>query len=356
MHSSVLRLFCFGFPGLDVPGYLRPWLEAGLTGVILFRRNFADLPQLCRLTESLTASAPRPLLIGVDQEGGRVVRLPEPFLRLPAAHLLGRLGDPAPIRRLARAVGRELSAAGLNWNLAPVLDLLTNPANRVIGDRAFGADPERVASCGLAVLQGFREAGILATAKHFPGHGETFADSHLALPASPQSAARWRAVEFVPFRAAVAAGVPTILAAHLRCPALDPGAPSSLSRPILTDILREELGFAGVVVSDDLEMGALAGICDVGEASVRFLEAGGDLILVCEHEERQRAAILAVEAALRSGRLGPARLEASLSRIERCTALLPPQPSGPRLPLALQVVGSQEHRALLSGCLPASAG
>jgi beta-N-acetylhexosaminidase len=352
MRSSVLRLFCVGFPGLSVPGYLRPWLEAGLAGVILFRRNLADLPQICRLTESLVGSASRPLLIGVDQEGGRVMRLPEPFLRLPAARLLGQLGETEPIRRLSLAVGRELLAAGLNWNLAPVLDLLTNPANTVIGDRAFGDDPERVAGCGLAALQGFREAGILATAKHFPGHGETFADSHLTLPESPQSAARWRAREFVPFRAAVAAGVPTVLAAHLRCPALDPQTPSSLSRRILTDILREELGFAGVVVSDDMEMGAVAGTCDVGEASVRFLEAGGDLILVCEHEERQRAAILAVEAAVCSGRIGEARLQASLLRIEKCLALLPPQAPGPRLPTALEVVGRQSHRALLACCPP----
>ncbi|MBI4537478.1 MAG: beta-N-acetylhexosaminidase [candidate division NC10 bacterium] len=347
MHPSVPRLFCLGFDGLTIPPYLRRWLESGLGGVILFRRNLRDPHQLKQLTSSLTASASATLLIGVDQEGGRVTRLPEPFLQLPPAATLGLLDDPEVVRRLCRAVGVELRAAGFNWNLAPVLDLWTNPANTVIGDRAFGREPERVGRLALAAIQGYREAGILPTAKHFPGHGETVADSHHALPESPQRSERWRSVEFVPFRLAVAEGIPMVMVAHLLCPALDPIAPSSLSRRIVTGILREELGFRGVVISDDLEMHAITGTLDIGEAAVRFLEAGGDMILVCEREERQVAALAAVWHAVQTGRIPLSRLEESLERISilsQCRHL------GESKVLD-GVIGSPEHRGLLAEAL-----
>lgn len=345
MHPATLGLFCFGFDGLTAPPHLCRRLEAGLGGVILFRRNLHDLDQIGRLTASLGACAPAPLLIGVDQEGGRVVRLPPPFLQLPSAGQLGRLDDPERVRRLSRAVGVELRAAGITWNLAPVLDVHTHPANPVIGDRSFGPDPDRVGRLGVAAIEGFRAAGILATGKHFPGHGDTAVDSHQALPESLQSAARWREVEFSPFRRAVAAGVPSILVAHLACPALDPVAPSSLSRRIIEGILREELGFAEAVVSDDLEMGAITEGIGVGEAAVRFLEAGGDLLLVCRRVDRQEEALAAVDRALCSGRISAPRLEGSLRRIARLRAGLGALP--PPSEAARRLIGSAAHQALL---------
>ena len=347
MTPNLLGLFCVGFDGLTVPDTLERLLAQGLGGVILFKRNLESLEQICRLTADLHEAAPTPLLIGVDQEGGRVTRLPTPFLAPPAAGLLGRLDDPDLTKELAQAVGRELQAAGINWNLAPVLDIHTNPANPVIGDRAYGDDPRRVARMGLAALRGFEEANVLATAKHFPGHGETAVDSHLALPESLQTAARWRGVEFLPFREAIRQEVPSIMVAHLACPALDPCAPASLSRIVITDILRHELGFDGLVVSDDLEMGAIASRFDVGEAAVRFLEAGGDLVLVCRDVDLQRAALAAVESAVGSGRLSGAQVQASLDRIARARRRLAliPQPSN--LEAARTIVGSASHRALL---------
>ncbi|MBI4573649.1 MAG: beta-N-acetylhexosaminidase, partial [candidate division NC10 bacterium] len=313
--SPTPALFCLGFDGIGVPDHVRRLLEAGLGGIVLFRRNLQDLPQICRITQQLHAAASAPLLLGVDQEGGRVTRLPAPFLAPPAAATLGVVDDEALTADLARAVGRELKAVGFTWNLAPVLDVHTNPANPVIGDRAFGQDPDRVARHGAAVIRGLAEAGIVATAKHFPGHGDTSADSHLTLPECLQSAARWRAVEFLPFRRAILAGVPLVMVAHLFCPALDPESPSSLSPTVITGILREELGYDGVVASDDMEMSAVADRYDVGEAAVRFLEAGGDLILICQDAARQEAAMAAVDAALRTRRLSEARLAASLNRI-----------------------------------------
>jgi beta-N-acetylhexosaminidase len=340
-------LFCVGFDGLTLPDTLQPLLAQGLGGVILFKRNLESLEQIWRLTADLRGSASIPLLIGVDQEGGRVTRLPAPFLAPPAAGLLGRIDDPGLTRELARAVGRELRAAGLNWNLAPVLDVHTNPANPVIGDRAYGGDPHGVARMGLAALGGFEDARILATAKHFPGHGETAADSHLTLPESLQTRDRWRTVEFIPFRAAVEAGVPSIMVAHLSCPALDPQEPSSLSRIVITDILRHELGFGGVVVSDDLEMAAIAARFDIGEAAVRFLEAGGDLILICRDAARQHAAVAAVEAAVSSGRLPEGRVEASLKRIAQMRRRFVPDVDRVDRSAAQSIVGSPAHLALL---------
>jgi beta-N-acetylhexosaminidase len=350
----MLPLFCVGFDGITMPDHLRPWLGSDLGGVVLFRRNLQDLPQICRLTDALHAAAAVPLLVGVDQEGGRVTRLPAPFLSPPAAAILGGIGDETLTRDLARAVGRELRAAGFTWNLAPVLDVNTNPRNPVIGDRAFSQDPECVARLGVAAIQGFADAAILATAKHFPGHGETAADSHLTLPESLQPSARWRAVEFVPFRQAVRSGVPLVMVAHLSCPALDPGSPSSLSRPIITGILREELGYQGVVVSDDLEMDAIAARLDLGEAAVRFLEAGGDLILICHDPRRQGAAMAAVEAAVRAGRLSEERLGESVDRIARLREWLEARWSPVNVETARSVVGSAEHQHVLQAVLAAA--
>jgi beta-N-acetylhexosaminidase len=340
-------LFCLGFDGTAAPEHARSLLAAGLGGVILFRRNVESLEQLCELTGALHAASARPLLVGVDQEGGRVLRLPAPFLPAPPAAALGAADDPTLTQRLARAVGRELRAAGITWNLAPVLDVRTNAANTVIGDRAYGATPELVARHGLAAFRGYAEAGILATGKHFPGHGVTVDDSHETLPESRQGAARWRAVEFEPFRRAVQAGVPMVLVAHLCCPALDPELPSSLSRRTIAGILRQELGFTGVVVSDDLEMAAISAQMDVGEAAVRFLEAGGDLVLICHTTARQQTAIAAVRAAVRSGRLPEARVADSIARITRCVARLP-GPIGPDPAMALAVVGAPSHHRLLA--------
>lgn len=344
---DLLPLFCFGFDGIEPPEELCALLGQGLGGVILFKRNLRDLEQVCSLTTTLHRHGVSPLLVGVDQEGGRVVRLPQPFLIPPPAAVLGRIDDPELTRDVARAVGRELRAAGFTWNLAPVLDVHTNPDNPIIGDRAFSHDPHCVVRMGLAAFRGFQEAGILTTGKHFPGHGETAADSHLTLPESPQLKARWNAVEFLPFREAIRAGVPSILVAHLNCPALDPAAPSSLSRSVVTDILRGELGFDGVVVSDDLEMEAIVARFDIGEAAVRFLEAGGDLILICRDADRQRIAVAAVESAVRSGRLSIARLKLSLDRLQAIRARFALDRHERFRDTASAVVGHPAHASLL---------
>jgi beta-N-acetylhexosaminidase len=343
-RSELLRLFCFGFEGPSLPDRIREHLGGGLRATILFSRNLRDLDQVCRLTAELAAAGAR--LIGVDQEGGRVVRLPRPFTVPPAAAAVGRTGDPSLARTLALAVGRELRAAGFTWNLVPVLDVHTNPSNPIIGDRAYAGDPREVGRFGLEVIRGFTEAGILTTAKHFPGHGDTSVDSHAALPSCPHPPARWRSVELLPFAEAIRAGVPSVMMAHLACPALDPARPSSLSPAVVTGVLRGELGFGGVVMIDDLDMGAIVRHRDVGEAAVEFLEAGGDLILLCRDAGHQARAVGAVERAAQSGRLTEDRLRASLDRLDALEGALAQWAAGaPRAPVS--VVGSEASRALV---------
>ncbi len=345
LQRQLARLFCVGFDGLVIPDHLRPWLDAGVGGVILFARNLRDVEQICRLTGELRAAGVR--LIGVDQEGGRVVRLPAPFTVPPPAAAVGRANDPALAQALACAIGSELSAAGFTWNLAPVLDVHTNPSNPIIGDRAYGNDPASVARLGLAVMRGFAEAGILTTAKHFPGHGDSSTDSHVTLPVCDHPRSRWDALELLPFRDAIGADVPAIMVAHLACPALDRDLPTSLSPAVIDGILRGEMGFDGLVVSDDLEMGAILERYDIGEAAVRFLGAGGDLILVCRDADRQRRAIAAVELALRTGRLSEERLGASLRRMAGIEGRFStsPEPISPER--AAKTVGIPAHRALV---------
>jgi beta-N-acetylhexosaminidase len=344
-RGDILRLFCFGFDGQGVPAHIRAHLRAGLRAVILFARNLRDPEQICQLNADLAGAGAR--LIGVDQEGGRVVRLPPPFSVPPPAAAIGEWDDPPRARRFAAAIGAELRAAGFTWNTVPVLDVRTNPANPVIGDRAYGAKPALVARTAVAVMRGFADAGILTTGKHFPGHGDSATDSHLTLPVCSHDPARWDAVELLPFREAIGAGIPALMVAHLQCPELDAVAPTSLSARVITGILRGQLGFAGLVVSDDLEMAAIAASWDVGEAAVLFLEAGGDLLLICRRPDYQEQAVRAVEAALRTGRLTARRLEASLERLEAAERSLPEPAADPAH--LRSVLADEAHAAAVRG-------
>jgi beta-N-acetylhexosaminidase len=311
--------------------------EAGLGGIVLFRRNCPDLDTVL----ALTAAARRlgdDVLVLVDHEGGRVHRLPPPFTHFPAAAVVGRAGDPALAGAVARAMARELRAAGFDSGLSPVLDCLTESRSQVIGDRAFGADPAHVAACGVAAIEATLAEGLLPVAKHFPGHGRTPLDSHQTLPEVAASLDALERVELAPFVAALAAGCPAVLVAHVRYPALDPAWPASLSGAVLGGLLRGRLGFTGLVLSDDLEMQAVAARWGVGEAAARFLVAGGDLALVCRDPAARSAGRAAVEAALESGHLDLAGPRARRRRIrQRLAALKPPD---------LSVIGCAEHRAL----------
>ena len=255
--------------------------EFDLGGVILFARNVESPEQVLELasaTEALGAEAPA--WVSVDQEGGRVARLKAPFTVWPPMATLGRAPSVDLATRFATALARELRAVGVTLDFAPVLDVNTNPDNPVIGDRALSGDAEAASALGAAIVTALQGAGVAACGKHFPGHGDTTVDSHLELPVVDHAPDRLRAVEFQPFRAAIAAGVACVMTGHVLVPTLDQSRPATLSPDVLR-LLREELGFAGAVLTDDLEMQAIARTWTVPEAAVAAVTAGCDALLVC---------------------------------------------------------------------------
>src|SRR6266705_5528328 len=270
--------------------------QSGLGGVILFARNCPSLETVLALTTEARRLDPDVLIL-VDHECGQVHRLPPPFTRFPPPAAVGRSGDLHLAAAVARAMARELRAAGLDSGLGPVLDCLLNPANTVIGDRAFGTAPDVVAACGVAFVEAMLSQGLLPVAKHFPGHGRTSVDSHTALPdvdATIDELGRW---DLVPFRAALGAGCPAVMVAHVRYRVLDPALPASLSAEVIGGLLRRRLGFSGLVLSDDLEMAAVASTWGVAGAARRFLAAGGDLALVSRSAEWRHEAAAAIGCA-----------------------------------------------------------
>ncbi|WP_437322319.1 beta-N-acetylhexosaminidase [Sorangium sp. So ce394] len=344
------QLIVGGFDGAEPPArYLRALAEGRRGGAILFRRNVPDMAATLRLSSALAAASgpDRPPFLGIDQEGGRVTRLPAPFLRLPPMRSLGDLLDLPLLRRAARAVAAELRAVGINLNFAPVLDVDSNPANPIIGDRAFGRDPRTAAQGGVAFLEGLQEERVLACGKHFPGHGDTALDSHLALPTIAHGRGRLEEIELPPFRAACRAGVASLMTAHIVVEALDPGVPATLSRAVCTGLLRGEIGFRGVLFSDDLEMAAIAAHHPVEEAATAAIEAGCDALLVCKDEDLQDRAH---EALVRRAERDPRFRERCAEAAGRCLELrrsCPPRPVASPEALA-DVVGGPASRAVLA--------
>lgn len=275
-------------------------------GVILFADNVAAPAPLHRLCSDLQAHAAAlglpPLLIAIDQEGGVVSRLPAPFTTPPSAMGQAATGDPDAARLCALLTGRQLRACGVNTNFAPVLDVNCNPANPVIGTRSFGADPHTVTQFGLAALAGYREAGVVATIKHFPGHGDTDVDSHTGLPIVRHDRARLEAIELAPFRAAISAGAPAVMSAHMIFTALDE-RPATLSRPILSDMLRGELGFDGLIFTDALNMRAIADRYGSATAAIQAKAAGADVLLPLGDLASQAGVAAALRDALEHGQL-----------------------------------------------------
>ena len=285
--SAVGPLFMVGMPGPRVDRGVRELVrELHVGGIVLFGRNLESYKQICELTRELQeealAAGPLPLLIAVDQEGGTVQRLKEPFTRIPAARDLGAIASPAEVAALSRTVARELALVGINMNLAPVLDVARLPDCPQWG-RSYSSDPDEVAAFGAAAIRGFMEGGVIPVAKHFPGLGDTAVDSHQVLPVA-QDPDPERSADLLPFRRVVQAQVPAIMTAHLKVPAWGVDT-ATLSRVALEDWLRRRLGFTGVIVTDDLEMGAVAGAAAVPAAAHQAFTAGADLLLICSKGE-----------------------------------------------------------------------
>lgn len=339
-------------PGTTIPVELRSLArEFDLGGVILFSRNIEAPEQVAELAaESEALGRTQPAWVSVDQEGGRVARLKEPFTKWPPMATLGRAGKGAAAlaKRFASALAQELLAVGITLDYAPVLDIHTNPRNPVIGDRALAEKAEDVASLGRVIIRALQGAGLAACGKHFPGHGDTSTDSHFELPLVEHPPDRLRAIEFEPFRAAVAEQVAFIMTAHVLVPSLDERKPATLSPHIVQKLLRDELHYDGVILSDDLEMKAVSAQYPVPESAVEAIKAGCDGLLICSGDlDLQAQTLEALVRAVESGAIPARRHDDAFLRLKRAKQrfLLGERP-GPsaRIKSLKQVLGREEHQ------------
>jgi beta-N-acetylhexosaminidase len=312
------ELILFGFEGKTAPPELVARIAAGRAmGVILFARNLGTPDEIAALTRALHEAAPAdgpPIVVSVDQEGGRVQRIKAPLTLWPPMARVAAVGDLGYTEAVGRAMALEVAALGFNVDYAPVLDVHTNPANPIIGDRAFGTDARAAAAQALAFWRGLESAGVRGCGKHFPGHGDTATDSHLELPRVDADEARLRAVELAPFAAAAEAGVPMLMTAHVVYPAID-AEPATMSKRWLAGVARGELRFSGVIVSDDLDMKAVHERWPTGEVVRRSLAAGCDAFLACRDPEVQRDAEEALDFAAHDPALA-ARVVESAARAQ----------------------------------------
>lgn len=355
LRHRIGQLLIGSFAGSDVPVELRALArEFDLGGVTFFGRlgNIESPEQVAGLAfDSRNLGVDMPAWVGIDQEGGRVARLRSPFTEWPPMAVLGRSDNPLLAGKFAQALAAELAAVGISLDYAPVLDIHTNPKNPVIGDRALSEKPEIVAKLGRVIVEELQRAGVAACGKHFPGHGDTATDSHIELPIVEHPPDRLRAVEFVPFKAAIDAQVAFIMTAHVRVTSIDDERPATLSPKIVQNLLRRELGFQGVIVSDDLEMNAIATSYEPGEAAVAAIAAGCDVVLMCGKGgqadiELQAQALEALIHAVEDQRLPLVLIEAALERNRRAKErfLRPWRP--PALAQLRQLIGSDKHRAI----------
>ncbi len=337
-----------GFDGAELPPEIAGRLARGhLAGVTLFRRNVTDVRQVRALCAALAASSELPPVVSIDQEGGRVARLREGVTPMPAMRVLGAIDDPSLTRRAAAEVGRELAALGVTLDFAPVCDVDSNPANPIIGDRSFGRTADVVIRHAVAFVEGLRDEGVMGCAKHFPGHGDTETDSHLELPRIRHDRARLDAVELPPFRAALAAGVASVMSAHVLFDALDPAVPATLSPAVMKGLLRDDVaaGSDAVIFSDDLHMKAVADRYPVEESAVLAIAAGCDALLVCTDPDSQERARLALAARARDDAAFAARLGDAHDRVTRMRRRCTPRPADDGA--LMKVLGCEAHRAVL---------
>jgi beta-N-acetylhexosaminidase len=356
LEQRVGQVFMLGFEGTTLNGSNRALIhDLHLGGVTLFARNIDNGPQLAKLDADLqTIADPVPLFVSVDQEGGLVVRVTEGATIFPGNMAIGATANPRLARQIAEASADELLAMGVNMSLAPVVDVNTNPVNPVIGVRSFGSSVADVSAMGKATIDGLQARGVSAVAKHFPGHGDTAVDSHLDLPVVPHTRERLDSTELVPFRAAMQSQVDGIMTAHLYLPSIEPqtNLPATLSKAVLTGLLRQHLGYQGLILSDALDMDAIKHDRSAAEAAVQAFEAGADMLLIAGITAEDRARLgegppLLLKA-VQSGRVSQERLDESVLRVLEAKlrrGIIQGVAAAPATP-PVSVLNSPEHRAL----------
>lgn len=286
-------------------------------GFILFKRNIQSAAQTLNLINSLKEANQVnkiPLFIAVDEEGGSVSRMPDEFLKLPTSRAIGKINSEEFAFQIGSVIGRQINSLGFNMNFAPVLDIDSNPKNPVIGNRSFGANPEIVSRLGIATMEGLK-SHVISAVKHFPGHGDTSVDSHIGLPVVNHDLDRLKSFELIPFANAIKNGVDVVMVAHILLPEIDERNPATLSKTVITDILRNEMKFNGVVITDDMTMGAIIQNYDIGNAAVMSVAGGADIVLVCHDNEKQIQILEALRQAVIDGVISEDSLDEHVYRV-----------------------------------------
>jgi len=319
LDEKIGQLFIFGFKGTTADeNVIRAIEENHIGGFILFKDNILDAKQTVELLnhlKNINSSNKLPLFLSVDEEGGIVSRLKDIYVDLPSARTIGDIDDREVSWEYGEIIGQRLRELGFNMDFAPVLDINSNPNNPVIGKRAFGTDVDSVVNNGLQVMEGINSANVISVVKHFPGHGDTSTDSHIGLPVIDKSLAEMESLELVPFKRAIAEDVDAIMVAHILFTQLDAENPATLSYKVITELLRDKLSYDGVVISDDMTMGAIMENYTVEEAAYRFIKAGGDILLICHEYENQEKALNRIKEEVEKGNITEEELNEKVYRI-----------------------------------------
>ncbi|GHH98685.1 beta-N-acetylhexosaminidase [Neobacillus kokaensis] len=320
IKEKVGQMLMFGLEDTQVNDETRKLIEDyHVGGVILFKKNISGAQQLLDLNNKIkeinSGLNDTPIFIAVDEEGGLVSRMPPEIINLPDSKDIGDANNAALAHQVGKAIGERVSAFGFNMTMAPVLDINSNPANQVIGERAFGDNKEIVSKMGIEEMKGIQSKNIIPVVKHFPGHGDTDVDSHLGLPIVNHGKERLRQFELVPFQRAFDQQADMTMVAHILLPEIDRDYPASLSKNVITNILREELNFDGVVITDDMTMGAITENYDIGEASIRAVQSGNDIVLVAHGYENKINAVTSLTRAVQDGTISEQRIDESVERI-----------------------------------------
>lgn len=319
LNEKIGQMLIVGFDGQNINENIKSLiLDNHVGGVIFFSNNVESLEGVINLTNELkkiNTSNKFPLFIAVDEEGGSVSRTPNEFLAIPSAQYIGAFDDENINYNIGKIIADELKQQGYNMDFAPSLDILSNPYNTVIGDRSYGETSDIVSRLGIKTMEGIRDSSIVSVIKHFPGHGDTDVDSHYGLPLVEKSLAELKELELIPFENAIKAGADAIMISHILLTKIDSENPATMSKEVITNVLRENMEFDGVVITDDMTMGAIIENYDIGEASVKSINAGADIILVCHGYENELNVINSIKNAVKNNIISEERINESVYRI-----------------------------------------
>lgn len=319
LEEKIGQMLIVGIEGYEInPNTVEFIDKYKVGGFILFSKNVESSSQLLKLLNSIKVENSKntiPLFLSIDEEGGRVTRMPREFDQFPSNKSIGDVNNKQFSYEIGKAMANKIGTFGFNMNFAPVLDVNSNPNNPVIGDRSFSSQAEIVSSLGVETMKGLQQGKVIPVVKHFPGHGDTAEDSHKGLPSLSHDLSRLESLELLPFQKAINNGAEVVMISHILLPEIDKENPSSMSKTIITDILREKMNFKGIVITDDMTMGAIINNYGIGEAAVKSVLAGVDIVLVCHDKDKQIEVIEALKKAVSEGKITEERIDESVYRI-----------------------------------------